>query len=1715
MGSLLYLLLCSGYIAQLVSAETFLVTAPSIFHVGVKERVSVQVGEGLLNRPVTCYLEQEVGHVLMSKRETKEIPKDEKIGTLDLQILPDKIASLPWANAEPPYLNLVCDVGQYKRKTTRVLVSQHRGYIFIQTDQPMYNPTQKVQYRIFTLDHAMQPISEKIHVYIINAEGNTVKKMLVGSKSGIHVKSYPIPDVSQPGVWKIKAHYRGDEKSATIQEFKVQKFVLPSFGVTIKPETDHLLVSAENFQFSIDVSYSYGKKINGGFHCRFGVRGEITNGPNDITFIKGLEKTGPVRNGEAEITLRITDIREKLATLRLEDLAQDGVRFYIAVTVTDSLSGEVQESEILLPIVSQRYKVDLDRTRSHYIPKMPFDVKVVVRTPNGLPAKDVQVKIRVSHTEEESRNETTDNEGVAFSVFNLKQQSPYISVEATVDGFKSTKDVAIATSSSNNFLYISVNNRVLSPGEHLSVKFDVVNDQPKDGYIYYLVLSKGALRMASSVDIGITATINLFLSPDMIPSFRLIGYYYDKNGEIIADSIWVDVKDVCKGKVVVTEKEPNIKNYYDPAQIVDINIDVGDQHKAEVALLAVDKAIYALNAQNKLTPKQVFSSMQTYDLGCSYGGGGNTAAVFNDAGLTFISHSETIKSQMRIGFACESGFRRQRRSIDLQKELAQKETEYPDAVLKKCCRHGLTQLPMKLSCEERKKRIKESNECEEVFLKCCNFATQLREKKRKEELRSGHGRTASASDIENFFDNEVQYIRRSFPPSFAFEVFNVNGQITKQIILPDSITTWEIQAVSLSPSHGFCVAEPLDVRAFQELFISLRLPYSVTKNEQMAIVVVIYNYGKSERQLAVHMKQVDGLCSPGASSTDSYINISLDRGSSETVTFSAVPLKEGEIPITIQLYDTEYEMGVDAIQKTLLVTNEGVRMEDSESKLINLDGRSEKYFNIDGLFPNGTIPSSDGNIFVKVEDDVFGIAAATPLLTPDNVKKLIKAPHGCAEQTMIRMSPTALAIRYLDSNNRWLELEPEMRDKAMNFIEQAYDRILTFKKPDGSYGAWITHPTSNWLTALVVKVLSLVSECQLTTTENTEIVSQLEIRNSVNYLIKQQGEDGSFRDPNPVIHREMQGGIGGVEQDASLTAFIAIALNRSLPFLDQEIDSVKSSISKATRFLLSRVDNLQRPFSLAITTYCLSSCHEDKEVALSAWKRLKRIAVKEGDCKVWRDDEDMRLLDEKKQYLVPSAVALTVETTAYALLTAVELRDFEEAKMAVCFLSSQENYEGGFKSTQDTIIALEALSEYAMQLPPSPLNTITVQFTSTKRAEKESLVLEKKGEKVETDLKRLLGSDITAKFSGTGQAKVKVVKAYYVPDTSSDCSQLTINVTVFGKVEYTAQVTENYDYDYSYDDPNERREEEDFPRSAIEWFDARTRRRRDTRQSQNSDNQVVYEVCISHSLDRKLTGMAIADITLLSGFEPKTEDLDLLKDAEVPYISHYEFANGRVLLYFNKIYSGKECIAFEAVQRVPIGLLQPAPATFYDYYEPERRCTVFYAAPNRSKMVSALCSNEVCQCAERACFKEKQPSDLSSMRKEARFLHACYQPVADYGFVVTVSYVEDKKSFDFYYTRVIEVLKFNGDVHVAVDKIRVFAKRKHCKSQLKVGQTYLIMGKDGSTTDLKGQMVYLLDSNTWVEQKLPKEKCLASNMKSHCKGFKDFLRIYQVEGCSQ
>uniref|UniRef100_A0A3Q3LLG4 Complement C4B (Chido/Rodgers blood group) n=1 Tax=Labrus bergylta TaxID=56723 RepID=A0A3Q3LLG4_9LABR len=1565
----------------------FFISGPGVFHVGVKEKVFVQMGRSHLNNEVTLYLEHETSNTVLSERKTATCTVEGKIETVELMIDREIFSRLPLQRSKQPYFNLIAESPSFSgRKSTRVLISKHRGYIFIQTHQPVYNPTQTVRYRIFTLDQTLRPNEETFQLSVFNAAGNRIINSLITAKGGIIQGKIQIPDVSKLGTWKITAHFEGDKENAATREFKVEKFVLPSFEVNIGLEQSFILLNAEYLNFTISAKYSHGEQVRGAYHCQFGVveKNRRNGQKGKPVFLRGLELTGSVQNGTVPTTasLLMADLHVTLQkqNLTLSGLQNTGSQLYLGVFVTNIQSGEIQEAEVYLPIMSRKYSIDLSRTRSYFIPGYPLDVVAVLRLPDGSPAAGVPVRIEVSSTEHWEG--TTNQEGAVFPVFNINTDAQ-ITVQVSADGLQQRKEIQKASSPSNSYLYLSFTNRLYSVGELLTVNINAVNG-PNNGFMYYMILSRGMLIKQDSLKFGTFVKVHLPITTEMVPSFRLIGYFYDQHGNIIADSVWVDVGDECEIKVKVVPKGP-----FKPRQQARLEFDL-DGQKAKVALLAVDKAIYALKTDNRLTAKQVFSTMQSYDLGCSYTGGSDPASVLTDAGLSFVSNSQ---SKWRMSFGCNSRSTRQRRAVDLEQEITTLRSNFTDEKLKGCCVHGFSLIPMRKTCEERVRRVSlvEANPlCAEAFLKCCLEGERLRQKKTREDAWKELGRTATIEDIEQYFlENAGRNIRRLFPPSFDFKEFDVNGKESYVIALPDSITTWEIQVITLSAATGFCVVKPSEVRAFQEVFVSLRLPYSVKKYEQLSISPVIYNYGQQTLQLAVHMEQTDGLCSPGSATTTSFVNITLNPESSQFVSFSAVPMVTGSIPIKIRIYDIENEYGLDAIEKTLNVLTEGMETRIEETKLINLDGKSTETFTIDGSLPGETVPDSSSNIFISVEGDGFGSVQAKNLLSPEKVAKLIRLPKGCLEQTMGKLAPTVSAIRYLDLSEQWFELPAGARDKALNEVEQGHVNIINFKnKVDGSYSSFRSVPQSNWVTALVVKLLSFIAQRQAETYglqgRRARFVPEEEIRHPVRFLLSAQWGDGSFTDQHQVLHR---GVLKGADRAMSITAFVALALQRSLPFL---------------------------------------------------------------------------------------------------------------------------NPEG--KNNADTVMALEALAEYELKRPVTPEASLNAVFTSPGKRDILKLQLENKKDKVEKDLKKLAGQNINVELTGKGTTKLKVVKAYHLLEPKDECKQVSITVTVEGKVKYTAKVIENYDYYEDYG--NNEDKEVPIPQSEIEWFDVQTKNRRD---NSKSEDTLTYRVCVSHSLHRNLTGMAIADITLLSGFEVETEDLDILKEEPERYISHYEVSYGRVLIYFNELFDRIECITFDAIQRVPIGLLQPAPAVFYDYYEPNVKCNVFYSAPQRSKLISKLCSEDVCQCAERPCHKIQNTfiSERRNKKENRRLMHACFFPTVDYAYMVEVLNVSMKSNFELYRTNIIEELKSHGDTFVDRNSIRVFAKRRQCKGQLDLGKQYLIMGKDGPTTDSNNKMQYLLEANTWVEREPSAEECNKSAHRGACREFHTFTQRYKIDGCRQ
>ena len=67
----------------------------------------------------------------------------------------------------------------------------------------------------------------------------------------------------------------------------------------------------------------------------------------------------------------------------------------------------------------------------------------------------------------------------------------------------------------------------------------------------------------------------------------------------------------------------------------------------------------------------------------------------------------------------------------------------------------------------------------------------------------------------------------------------------------------------------------------------------------------------------------------------------------------------------------------------------------------------------------------------------------------------------------------------------------------------------------------------------------------------------------------------------------------------------------------------------------------------------------------------------------WKDD-----LQQKDSSAPSTGTAHMVETTAYALLTSLNLKDMNYVNPVIKWLSEEQRYGGGFYSTQVTLLSL-------------------------------------------------------------------------------------------------------------------------------------------------------------------------------------------------------------------------------------------------------------------------------------------------------------------------------------------------------------------------------------------------------------------------------------------
>uniref|UniRef100_A0A8C3SYP9 Uncharacterized protein n=1 Tax=Chelydra serpentina TaxID=8475 RepID=A0A8C3SYP9_CHESE len=1122
-----------------------------------------------------------------------------------------------------------------------VLVHFHSGYIFIQTDKTIYTP---------------------------GSTGTAFPwSLLTGNVKCIQC-SFLFPS-SSLGTWKITARYEDSPQQSFSAQFDVKEY-----GKNPEPTGPRLRLRERVCLYSPDtiLEYLYGKKLDGTAFVLFGVKMD-----DEKRSIPQSLKRISIEDGDGEATLTRDMLRARFANPN--ELV--GHSLYVSVTVlTESGSDMVEAERTGINIVTSPYQIHFTKTPKYFKPGMPFELMVYVTNPDGSPAPRVPVQ-----DEEFQSAGSTQGDGTAKLIINMPgdRQQLSITVKTTHPNLPANRQASKSMvaeayqthKDSKNYLHLAVTASELKPGDNLPVNFHLKsNNEDVLKQIQYFTYIVSILNKGKIVHVGRQTrqtgqnllTMSLPITPDLIPSFRIVAYYQVGNSEIVADSVWLDIKDTCMGTLVVKGDTDEDRGTHLPQTELKLKLE-GD-HGAYVGLVAVDKGVYVLNKKHKITQSKIWDSVEKSDIGCTAGSGKNNLGVFTDAGLA-LEMSNKISTAQRTDPECPQPAKRRRRSVQLIEYKANKTADYQDRKLKKCCEDGMYENPMGHTCKKRVEYILDTDECKKTFLDCCNYIKTLRDKLKREL----HLQLARSDLDEDFMSDEDITSRSQFPESWLWQVEQLTEQQNKlgisskevTIFLKDSITTWEVLAVSLSETKGICVAEPYEIKVMKDFFIDLRLPYSVVRNEQVEIRAILYNYRNQKIKVRLELLHNPVFCSASTSKAKYRQILDIKAKSSLAVPLVIVPLQLGSHDIEVKAAVWGGFGDSDGVKKKLKVVPEGMRRTKTVMSVV-LDPSTKgaggvqevkvRAADIDDIVPDTeseTKVSIQGNSVTNiVENSIDGA----------NLKHLIVTPSGCGEQNMIGMTPPVIATIYLDSTEQWEKIGLQRRAEAIKLIMQGYTQQMVYKKPDFSYAAFKHRPASTWLTAYVAKVFAMAQK--LVSIENQVICG------AVKWLIlEKQKPDGIFQEDAPVIHGEMIGGYKGAEPAVSLTAFVLIALEEAKDICKNQVNNLEGSISKAAVYLAQRYQSLTRPYTVALASYALAMVGKLNTEELPSLGLVK-------------DTQKGNRWEELNTH------TFNIEGTSYALLALLKMKKYELTHPIVRWLREQNYYGGGYGSTQVSMILI-------------------------------------------------------------------------------------------------------------------------------------------------------------------------------------------------------------------------------------------------------------------------------------------------------------------------------------------------------------------------------------------------------------------------------------------
>ncbi|XP_048243994.1 CD109 antigen-like [Haliotis rufescens] len=1398
------------------SGGSYLVTSSKYLQRGMPFNVSIDI----LNTTDTVHLQAEVQRIWNNYTNFNRFPVTMARGDFTKGTTGTLSMIIPSHIVSGRYVLHVRGSGalQFEREDS-VFLRPKSISVMVQTDKAMYKPGQMVHFRAFGVYPNLQVYAGTFDISLLDPNNNILKEWTaLHDASGVVAGDFQLADQTVLGDWKIHVQPR-DEVSITSKGFTVAEYQLPRFEVSVDLPS-FALTSDTKLSGTVKAKYTFGKPVKGmvELHTQMNVGNDYCGKPP-----KYIELAFPI-DGEAKFEIPMADI------MRLQRYLNEKTVAVVAI-VKEGLTGVRLNGTNTVKYHQYPYKIEvLNSSPKTFSPKLPYTAFIKVSQQDGRPVTDITSPVGV-YTCVTYRIVQDDQSEFSCSSFTGNYGLPTKNYTIPASGI-----IPVDMRIPENTTSIDVKVHYKEISDTLTVK----QKHSLSSNFLQLTLTNKGLRA------GQAATFSIELTEDV----PFITFEVLSRGTVdITDQVSVGGQNPVhfnvpisatmapeahiiayyvkkSGEVVADSLSFSVDDIFDNKVSIEFSRNESKPHEnidvlvsadpmSSVNLLAVDQSVLLLKSGNDITTDKVLEELKTYS-------SGETDGEFSPEVFAISSSSQKASDVFS-----DAG-------LLVITDAKYYDYNYNHAVYP----IGYTPSP---------------------------GATPY----------PGVGGNGLSQSLK-----EVERVRKNFPETFLWlnKTVGADGKATISTTVPDTITSWIASAFAVNSATGLGVApSTTKLRVFRPFFVSLSMPASVLRGEQVVIEASIFNYLPSDVDVVVSLPTsadyvnvaVDSTGKTSQKSEDQTHYITVKSNEPQTVYFPIIPSSLGAIDIEVSARTT---LAADAVRRQLNVQVEGIPKEYNTPVFIELTpGGADFNQQVALSLPPEAVTGSE-KVRVKVTGDLIGASL-------DNLESLLALPTGCGEQNMMNFAPDVYVADYLYTTK---QITPALESRIMNYLELGYQRELAYQRNDGSFSPFGNRDEAGhmWLTAFVARTFHQARPYIF--------VGNQTLGRALSWMANRQNLDGSFNEPGLVFDRQMK------SSKASLTAIVLLAFIENQDISGYGINqyTLGNATVNATNYLESVAPSITDPFTLAIVSYALSEV--GSSLADVTFNKLNAAAEVHGTLKHWIEPTTASSSYYTK-WSPPHTRAqpIDIQTTAYALLASSARGDLKGGLPITNWLTSQRNPYGGFSSTQDTMVALHALTDYARRAHTS-------------------------GFHVEVDIK-----------SGSNNQHVSVTDSNALVLQTRELTTFPkeVSLAATGKGVAYAEVDVFFNVEAEIGNPS---------------FDVNTVLLDDT------INNFRLMTCTKW-LKKGSSGMAVMEISIPSGFDP-----DMTSIGNVAGLKRVERRGRNVVVYFDEIGTTSICFDVLSTRTGMVTNNQPSYVTVYDYYQPSSQGATFYQT--RSLKKATICN---------------------------------------------------------------------------------------------------------------------------------------------------------------